>query len=290
MGVGCHLKGQHGNIGVTNSYSRGMALLCTRIWRFVRRPGHLLGSKTHGSVSSTNVKLTGAKNRNICAKYMRRDLWLRVQTSAFQPIDTKFWVLAIPWQKQGKEKFDQSTFLLEVALLLVDMDCCLGVLEDRVRFVVVVHHVTAKNKLRQERERWRSQGKERAQGGAAPWRSGGSPEVLRTAVLRTMLELAAPAFQNNEAATHIATQENDALGKVIFRVRPRHQQRNGRDQGPSGVRKNHAFLTPEDLLCPAAQPRRTNSQIHPRLAQQTEAYSQGRWLRGCATTIWELGR
>ena len=48
--------------------------------------------------------------------------------------------------------------------------------------------------------------------------------VLRTAVLNTMLQLAAPAFQNNETATHISTilaQQNDA---VVFRARPGHQQ------------------------------------------------------------------
>ena len=45
--------------------------------------------------------------------------------------------------------------------------------------------------------------------------------ALRSAVLRTFLELAAPAFQNNEAATHMATilaQHSDALENVIFRA------------------------------------------------------------------------
>ena len=73
-----------------------------------------------------------------------------------------------------------------------------------------------------------------AQGDAAPGVLVAHPMgcTSQTAVHRTMLELAAPALRNNEAATHTHTSRRswkDALEKVILRARPGHQQpREGR--------------------------------------------------------------
>ena len=70
-------------------------------------------------------------------------------------------------KRNSKEKFDQSTLLLRVALLLVDMDRRLGALEDRASSVVVVRDEDCQNKVRQMRELWRSQHKERRDGAVA---------------------------------------------------------------------------------------------------------------------------
>ena len=70
-------------------------------------------------------------------------------------------------KRNGKEQFDQSTLLLRVALLLVDMNRRLGALEDRASFVVVVHDEDCNNKVRQVCELWRRHDKERRDGAVA---------------------------------------------------------------------------------------------------------------------------
>ena len=99
-------------------------------------------------------------NKHEADRCQECNLWLRVQTSAFQPIAAKFLMLAnlanallvAMQQGKGKDKLDQWTLLLKVVRLLVDMDRRLGALEDPASFAVVVHDEACKNKVRQERE------------------------------------------------------------------------------------------------------------------------------------------
>ena len=83
------------------------------------------------AIRATSPSLACVQNQRISEFYKREadrcqecDLWISVQTSAFQPIATMFWMLAIladappvaMHKGKDKDKFDQSTLLLKVVL------------------------------------------------------------------------------------------------------------------------------------------------------------------------------
>ena len=104
-----------------------------------------------------------------------------------------------PPRKEGERmgKLDHSTFLLEVAPLLVDMSRLLGAMEDSASFVVVVHDEDCKTQGAAGMRAVAVQVDAPVRGGNdAPGVLVAHPSgcALWTAVPRTMLELAAPCF------------------------------------------------------------------------------------------------